>query len=100
MPAYVICQVEVTDPAVFSTYLDAAPDVIATYGGRFVVRGGDVQTLEGDWSPSRLVVIEFPDMERARAWHASPEYQELAAVRARSSRASLVAIEGFAGPAA
>jgi uncharacterized protein (DUF1330 family) len=94
MPAYVIAQVEITDPDGFKPYHDGVPDVIARYGGRYVVRGGDPEALEGDWAPSRLVVLEFDDVDAARRWYDSAEYQELVASRAGAARVSLVVAGG------
>ena len=67
------------------------------FGGRFLVRGGDWEPLEGDWRPGRLVVIEFPSVERARAWYESAEYSELKTLRQRASRGSLLVVEGWEG---
>ena len=72
------------------------PATVAAYGGRFLVRGGATQTLEGDWSPKRAVVIEFPDAAALRRWYDSPEYAPLLALRKRAARSTLVAMEGAA----
>lgn len=97
MPAYLIADVEVDDPDAYTGYSAGVPASVARHGGRFVVRGGAVDPLEGDWRPKRLVVIEFPDMAALRAWWDSDEYQELAAIRRAASRGSLVAVEGYSG---
>jgi uncharacterized protein (DUF1330 family) len=94
MVAYVIADVEVTDPVAYEEYKKLVPATLAAYGGRFVARGGQVEVLEGDWRPGRLVVIEFESVERARAWWASPEYREAKALRQRTSIGSLVIVEG------
>ena len=98
MPAYVIADVEVHDPDGFREYHDGVPDVIAAHGGRYVVRGGQTETLEGDWHPTRLVVLEFDDLEQARAWYASPEYQRLKESRQGAASASLVLVPGYEAP--
>ena len=95
MSAFVIVQVEIHDAATYERYKELAPPAIAAYGGRYVARGGRTETLEGDWSPGRLVILEFPSMERARAWWASPEYAEAKAMRHASARSQLLAVEGL-----
>lgn len=96
MPAYVINDMEVTDPAAFAEYAKLSPPTVARYGGRFLVRGGAVELLEGDRLPKRLVVIEFPDVERARAWLESPEYAPARRIRQAASRSDMVVVEGYA----
>ena len=75
MPAYLIVETDITDPEQYEQYKAASPGAIAAGGGRFLVRGGDMAVLEGDWHPSRLVVVEFPDLEAAKAFYESDEYQ-------------------------
>ena len=94
MPAYVIAEVTVTDPDRFAEYRQLVPATIEKYGGRFVVRGGAVETKEGGWSPSRIVVLEFPSMEKARSWYHSPEYAPALALRLKSADAKLILVEG------
>jgi uncharacterized protein (DUF1330 family) len=94
MPAYVIVDVTVTDPATMEEYRKHVPATFAKYGGRFLVRGGTHQTVEGDWKPNRLVILEFPSMEQARRWYDSDEYREPKAMRLRAGRANLVFVEG------
>ena len=96
MPAYVIVQIVVKDPEAYDRYRAMVPPSIAAYGGRFVVRGGATTTLEGTWSPARLVILEFPSVERARAWWASPEYAEAKALRLASAESEMVLVEGVA----
>lgn len=98
MPAYVINDMEITDPVVFDEYRQLSPATVAMYGGRFLVRGGGCIAVEGDWSPRRLVVLEFPSVERARAWIDSPEYAPARALRQRSSRSRIVIVEGVMPP--
>ena len=94
VPAYFIVDNEVTDPAVFEDYRREVPATVEKYGGRFLVRGGQIQTLEGDWKPRRIVVTEFPSLEQARRWYDSEEYRVLKALRSRSARGSVVLVEG------
>ena len=97
MPAYVIINVTVQDPARYEEYKQLAPPSISAYGGRYVARGGLVEVCEGDWTPSRLVVLEFPSLDRARAWWASPEYASAKALRQSCAEAQLVITEGLPG---
>jgi uncharacterized protein (DUF1330 family) len=99
MAAYVINDMEVTDPVTFDEYRQLSPPTVAQYGGRFLVRGGACTPVEGDWSPKRLVILEFPSAEQARAWLHSPEYAPALALRRRSTRSRMVIVEGVAAPA-
>jgi uncharacterized protein (DUF1330 family) len=92
--AYVIADVDVFDAERFAEYRERAPDVLTLHGVRYLARGGAVDVLEGDWSPTRLVILAFDDLEHARRWYESPEYQELKALRAGNSTTRLVAVEG------
>ncbi len=94
MPAYVIAEVTVTDPTTMEEYRKQVPATVAKYGGRFLVRGGAHQTVEGEWKPNRLVLLEFPTMEQARRWYASEEYREPKALRIKAGRTNLVMVEG------
>ena len=94
MPAYFIVDNEVTDQAGFEEYRKQVPGTVEKYGGKFLVRGGQVQTLEGDWKPKRIVVTEFPSIEQARRWYDSEEYRALKALRSRTARGSVVLVEG------
>jgi uncharacterized protein (DUF1330 family) len=96
MAAYVIADIEVTDPALYDEYRKQVPATIQAHGGRFVVRGGPSQLLEGERLPQRTVVLEFPDMARLQAWYHSPEYAPLIALRQRASKGTLFAVEGAA----
>jgi uncharacterized protein (DUF1330 family) len=96
MPAYVIAEVEVTDPVGFEEYRKQVPATVAKYGGRFLVRGGALETVEGDWRPKRLVVAEFPSLEQARRWYDSPEYKDPKALRLRTSKSKILLVEGVA----
>jgi uncharacterized protein (DUF1330 family) len=94
MAAYVIVDIEVTDPARFAEYRQHVPTTLAPYGGRFLVRGGTHEVVEGSWRPRRLVVLEFPNLDAARRWYDSEEYREPKAIRVGASRANLVFVEG------
>ncbi len=95
MAAYVVVQVDVTDPVRYEDYKRMVPASMAKYGGRFIVRGGRTETLEGSWAPSRFVMVEFPSMERARAWWASEEYAEAKALRQATSSTEMILVEGL-----
>lgn len=95
MPAYIIANIEVTDPVGYEEYRRLAGATLAAYGGRFLVRGGAVETLEGEWQPRRLIVLEFESLEQVRQWYHSPEYQEAKAVRERTARSNIVMVEGL-----
>ena len=94
MPAYVLVQIEIDDPVEYERYKALAPASIEAYCGRYVVRGGESQCLEGHWQPPRLVVLEFPDAATARAWWASPEYAPAKAIRHRAARSEMLLIQG------
>ena len=89
MPAYVIVETDITDPVQYEQYKAASPDAVAAGGGRFVVRGGELAVLEGDWRPSRLVILEFEDLEAAKQWYSSDQYQEVIKLRAGAARTRL-----------
>ena len=94
MPGYVIVDLEVLDSAKYDIYKTMVPETLAKYGGRFLVRGGKVETLEGDWAPKRLVILEFPSVELAKAWSDSVEYAPAKALRHESARSRMIVAEG------
>ena len=94
MPAFVIVEIEVRDPEAYENYRSLVPASIEAYGGRFIARGGATESLEGDWAPERIVVLEFPSLERARQWWASPEYSDAKAIRMRAAQTRMIATEG------
>jgi len=96
MAAYIHADVEITDPVAYETYRQQVPALIAAHGGRYLVRGGAVEVLEGDRTPRRQVILEFPDMAHLKAFYTSPEYRRLIEIRQGASFGSLVAIEGVA----
>ena len=95
MPAYIVVEVEVEDPVRYEDYKKMVPPSLAEYGGRFLVRGGKVENLEGDWSPKRLVLVEFPSVEQAKAWWDSPEYADAKALRQATAKTQMIVVEGF-----
>ena len=94
MPAYVIVDLEITDPHSFETYKQMVPGTIEKYGGRYIVRGGKVETYEGSWSPKRFVIVEFPSVDKAKAWYESTDYAEAKALRQSCTRSDLILVEG------
>lgn len=99
MPAYILVDVDVKDAGRYEEYKRLAPPLIAAYGGRYLVRGGPVEQLEGSWRPRRLVVLEFPTAERARTWWGSPEYAEAKALRHATADSHMILVEGVSSPA-
>lgn len=94
MPAYIIARVEVTDPGPYEQYKQRTPAAIAKFGGRFIVRGGDPVTLEGPEETRRVVVVEFPSLDQARAFYASEDYQAAKAFRLGAADAQFIAVDG------
>ena len=94
MPAYVIVETDITDPERYERYKAASPGAVAAAGGRFVVRGGELAVLEGDWQPSRLVVLEFEDLAAAKRWYESEVYQEAKKLREGAAHLRVVAVQG------
>jgi uncharacterized protein (DUF1330 family) len=94
MPAYVIVEIEVHDPEVYENYRSLASASIVAYGGKFIARGGATECFEGDSTPGRIVVLEFPSLERARQWWASPEYSDAKAIRMSAAQTRMIATEG------
>ena len=94
MAVYVIADIEVTDAAGFEEYRQKVPATIAAHGGRYLARGGEMEVLEGSWSPKRCVLLEFPDMAAFRTWWSSPEYAPLRELRERSTKSHLIVTQG------
>jgi len=93
MPAYIIADVQVTDPAKYEEYRKRIPAALAKFGGKFLARGGKIAALEGDWSPSRIVIIEFASLDQAQRFYASPEYQHAKEARIGGARMRLIAVD-------
>ena len=94
MTAYVIVDIEVTDPEGYKEYVKMAPETVKLYGGKYIARGGANETLEGDWQAKRLVILEFPSVEQAKKWLNSPEYAPARALRHQYARSNMVVVEG------
>lgn len=94
MSVYVIVDIQVEDPEDYKSYVPRSTALVEAHGGRFLARGGHAETLEGDWQPGRVVLIEFPDLRAARAWYDSPEYQEVVRIRHRASISRGVIVQG------
>ncbi|HSB67846.1 MAG TPA: DUF1330 domain-containing protein [Candidatus Methylomirabilis sp.] len=95
MAAYIIVDVDVKNAAGFDAYRQAVPATIAQYGGRYLVRGGRHETLEGTWHPTRLVVLEFPSLEAAKGWYESDQYQKIKPLRLQHASGDMVLVEGL-----
>ena len=96
MPAYLVARIEVRDAAGFDAYREAVTPVIAQHGGRYLVRGGAMDVLEGKPPPGRLVVVEFPTMDAARAFYGSADYAPVLNLRLDSTDSEVVLVEGAA----
>ena len=94
MPAYIVGQISITDPEAYGRYREKVPAIIEKCGGRYLTRGGPVETLEGLEFDRRMVVIEFPDMEMARAFYFGPDYAPVKAIRLAASEGQLLLQEG------
>jgi uncharacterized protein (DUF1330 family) len=95
MSAYLIVNVEVKDPAAYQQYLAGAPALIRKHGGEYLVRGGSLEVIEGNWKPTRLVVLRFPDGDSARAFMNDPDYQPLKEIRHRAAKTDMVLTDGM-----
>lgn len=94
MTAYVIVDIEVTDPVGYEDYKKLAAPTVAQYGGKYLARGGATEVLEGEWQPKRLVILEFESLERAKAWLNSEEYRPARQLRHRYARSNMVVVAG------
>jgi uncharacterized protein (DUF1330 family) len=97
MSGYLIVNIEVTDPRGYEEYRQKVPPVLAKFGGRYIVRGGDVRVVEGDFPLKRLVIVEFPSLEALQTFYDSPEYQPLLKLRLASTRSDAVMVPGYSG---
>jgi uncharacterized protein (DUF1330 family) len=95
MAAIMISDLTVRDAEAFQIYRTRAAKAISTYGGRYLARGGEVQVLEGSWNPRMIVVVEFPSLEQARAWYASPEYASALEVHDQALERNLILVDGM-----
>ena len=96
MVAYIVVDAEISDPAKYEEYKKLAPQAIAKFGGRYLARGGQTVTLEGDWRPGRVIVLEFPSLEAARNFYTSIEYTAARRARAGAVKMQMVAVDGVA----
>lgn len=94
MPAYVIVDIEITDPAGYEEYKKLAPAAVKLYGGKYLARGGPNESLEGGWEANRLVILEFENTAKAKAWLNSPEYAPVRSLRHKYARSKMVVVEG------
>jgi len=94
MPGYVIGDVDITDPAAYEEYRRLTPATIAKYGGKYILRGASYEKVEGDWSPKRLVLLEFESFERAKEWYNSPEYSEVKPLRHKAATSNMLIVDG------
>jgi uncharacterized protein (DUF1330 family) len=95
MPAYILVDIQIHNPAQYEDYKKMTPISLVKYQGKFIVRGGKTETLEGDWNPNRLVILEFPDAELAKKWWASEEYAPAKALRYRTANSKMLLVEGL-----
>ena len=94
MAAYIIVDIHIHDTETYEAYKKLTPASLALYDGEFAVRGGNVATLEGDWQHGRIVVLKFPDAEKAKAWWASPEYEPAKKIRWSAASTNMILVEG------
>jgi uncharacterized protein (DUF1330 family) len=95
MAAYVILDITVNDPAKYEDYKKLAPPAIEAYGGKYLVRGGSMEILEGDWKPNRVVILEFQSIEMAKNWINSPEYSDARALRHQTATSHAIVVDGL-----
>ncbi|MGQ0543809.1 MAG: DUF1330 domain-containing protein [Betaproteobacteria bacterium] len=94
MSAYIVADIDITDPETYDQYKPLASAAIEKYGARSLVRGGDVETAEGDWKPKRFVILEFASIEQLRTFYDSPEYVKARAIRQKASKSNLIFVKG------
>ena len=95
MPAYIIVETDIHDPEQYERYKEASPGAVARANGRFIVRGGEMEVLEGHWHPKRIVMLEFEDLEAAKRFYADPDYQEVKRLRDGAANLNMVAVQGL-----
>jgi uncharacterized protein (DUF1330 family) len=96
MSAYVIVDIKVTEPVIYEEYKKLAAATVTAYGGKYLARGGQTETLEGHWVPNRLVILQFDNVDQAKEWLVSPEYGEARQLRHRSAISNMIIVEGVA----
>jgi uncharacterized protein (DUF1330 family) len=97
MAAYFIVEIDVKDPELWKDYVARVPAVLHKYGGRYVVRGGKLETMEGEWRPKRVTIVEFPSVEQGKRWYDSEDYRELKDLRIRATDSRMILVEGVEG---
>lgn len=95
MPAYVIVDIDITDPIGYEEYKKLAATTVTEYGGKYIARGGHTEVLEGTWQPNRIVILQFDSMEKAKAWLNSPEYREPRRIRHKTAKANMIVTQGL-----
>jgi uncharacterized protein (DUF1330 family) len=95
MAGYVIVEIEVTDPVGYEEYKKLAGATVEKYGGKYIVRGGAAETLEGDWQPKRIVILQFENVQKAKEWLNCPEYREPRKMRHRTAKTRMIVVEGL-----
>jgi uncharacterized protein (DUF1330 family) len=95
MAAYFIADLDITDPDGYRNYARQVPPTLEKYGGKTIVADGKPETIEGDWHTKRIVIVEFPSVEQARAWQNSPEYSAIAGLRHASANARIILVQGL-----
>ncbi|MCI0751061.1 MAG: DUF1330 domain-containing protein [Flammeovirgaceae bacterium] len=95
MPAYIIVDVTITNPALYDDYKKLTPASLLPFEGKFIVRGGESETLEGGWQPGRIVILEFPSVQKAKAWWSSEGYAPAKTIRQAASITKMIVVEGF-----
>ncbi len=97
MAAYIIVEVDTTDEALMAEYRKHTPGAVAKFGGKFIVRGGTCRTLEGEWTPSRIVVLEFPTFAQAEQFYDSDHYKPILAMRLKAGKSKAILVDGYNG---
>ena len=94
MPAYIIVDIDIVDPVGYEQYKNLAGATVEKYGGKYIVRGGKSEVLEGDWCPKRIVILRFDSIARAKEWLNCEEYREPRKMRHRTARTNMIVVEG------
>ena len=95
MAGYIVADIEITDPDEYQKYAQHTAATLEPYGGKFLVRGGQPETVEGDWKTKRIVIIEFPSVEQAKIWYDSPEYSAIKGIRHGSTISNILLVHGI-----
>lgn len=94
MAGYIVADIAITDPDEYQKYAQQTAATLEPYGGKFLVRGGQPETVEGNWKTKRIVIIEFPSVEQAKTWYDSPEYEAIKGIRQRSAVSNILIVHG------